>query len=67
MTEKDFSIVWVFKSVIDKLIKQEWSSFKWTAINVIRNAKWMEKFIDDPQRRAIFHELLVRLYTLDEL
>ena len=67
LTEKDWSAVNMFKTVIDSLIKKEWSSFKRTAIKVIREAKWMEKFIDNPQRRAIFHELLVRLYTIDTL
>ena len=67
LTKKDWDIVWVFKSIIDKLIKQEWPSFKWTAIKIIRNAIGMERFINDPQRRAIFHELLVRLYTVDVL
>ncbi|HKL44231.1 MAG TPA: phosphodiester glycosidase family protein [Candidatus Absconditabacterales bacterium] len=67
LTEKDWSAVNMFKTVIDSLIKKEGSSFKRTAIKVIREAKGMEKFIDNPQRRAIFHELLVRLYTIDTL
>ncbi len=67
MTAKDWSMVNVFKNVIDKLIQQEWSSFRWTAIKVIRDAKWMEKFRNDIQRRTIFHELLIKLYTIDRL
>lgn len=67
LTKKDWDTVWIFKSIIDKLIKQEWASFKWTAIKVIRNARGMEKFIYDVERRAIFHELLVKLYTIDAL
>jgi hypothetical protein len=57
----------VFKSIIDKLIKQEWSSFRRTAIKIIREAKGMEKFKYDYQRKAIFHEMLIRLYTIDKL
>ncbi len=67
LTEKDWSTVSMFKSIVDKLIDQEWDSFKWTAIRIIRSAKGMIKFVDDVQRRSIFHELLVRLYTVDEL
>lgn len=67
LTDNDLNIVDVFYNIIDKLIQKEWSSFKRTAIRVIRNAKWMEKFIDNPKRRAIFHELLVRLYTIDKI
>lgn len=67
MTSKDYWIVSVFKSIIDKLIKQEWSSFRRTAIKIIREAKGMEKFKYDYQRKAIFHEMLIRLYTIDKL
>jgi len=67
MTSKDWQMVNVFKNLIDKLINQEWLSFKWTAIRIIRDAKWMEKFRNDIQRRTIFHELLLKLYTIDRL
>ncbi|HOQ79161.1 MAG TPA: phosphodiester glycosidase family protein [Candidatus Absconditabacterales bacterium] len=67
MTSKDYGIVSVFKSIIDKLIKQEGSAFRGTAIKIIREAKGMEKFKYDYQRKAIFHELLIRLYTIDKL
>jgi hypothetical protein len=56
-----------FKTLIDNLIKKEWSSFKRTAIKIIREAKWMEKFKDDIQRRSVFHELLIKLYTIDKI
>ncbi len=67
MTSKDWQMVNVFKGLIDKLIRQEWASFRWTAIRIIRDAKWMEKFRNDLQRRTIFHELLIKLYTIDRL
>ncbi|MCK9466853.1 MAG: phosphodiester glycosidase family protein [Candidatus Absconditabacterales bacterium] len=67
LTSKDLGIVNIFKSVIDRLIKQEGNSFRQTAIKIIREGKGMEKFKDDIQRRSIFHELLIRLYTIDTL
>ncbi len=67
LTDSDLVVVDAFYKFIGKLIKQEWSDFKWTAIRFIRNAKWMEKFVDDIQRRSIFHELLIKLYTIDTL
>lgn len=67
MTTKDWTAVNLFKTVIDKLIKQEWSSFKQTAIKVIRDGKSMEKFKYDFQRKQIFHETLIKLYTVDKL
>ena len=67
LTEKNWNMVDVFDTVIDKLIEQEGSSFKRVAIKVIRNAKWMDKFINNIERRSIFHELLIRLYTIDRL
>jgi len=67
LTSKDWSMVDTFKTLIDNLIKKEWSSFKRTAIKIIREAKWMEKFKDDIQRRSVFHELLIKLYTIDKI
>lgn len=67
LTSKDLNIVVTFKTLIDKLIKKEGSAFKWTAIKVIREAKWMKKFKNDLQRRSIFHELLIRLYTIEKI
>jgi len=66
-TSKDWIAVDIFKTIIDSLIKKEWSSFRRTAIKVIRNAKWMERFKDDAQRKSMFHELLVKLYTVDTI
>ena len=67
LTEKNWGMVDVFDSIIDKLIEREGSSFKRTAIRILRDAKWMEKFVDNIERRSIFHELLVRLYTVDTI
>lgn len=67
MTSNDWNFVTTFKNLIDKLIKQEWSSFRQVAIKVIREAKWMEKFKNNIQRRTIFHEILIKLYTIDTL
>ena len=67
LTDKDWNMVDVFKTVIDSLIEQEWPSFKWKAIKIIRKAKWMIRFANDLARRSIFHELLIKIYTIDKI
>lgn len=67
LTEKDMQVVDLFDDVLKKLVKQEGSSFKNTEKKVIRDAISMEKFKYNYQRKAIFHELLIRLFTIDKL
>jgi len=67
LTENDMKTVNTFDSVLKKLVKQEWASFKTTEKKVIREAYSMDKFKYDYRRKAIFHELLIRLFTIDKI
>ena len=67
LTENDYYTIWLFDTVLKQLVEQEWSSFKNTEKKVIREAISMDKFKYNYQRKAIFHELLVRLFTIDKL
>lgn len=67
LSKKDLEIVDIFEKVIKDLIKKEWHDFKWTVIKFLRNAKGMEKFYNNEQKKAIFHELLIRFYTIEKL
>ena len=67
LTEKDMKTVELMDSVLKKLVQQEWSSFKTTEKKVIREAYSSDKFKYNYQRKAIFHELLIRLFTIDKI
>lgn len=67
LTEKDIHTVDLLDAVFKKLVKQEWASFKYTEKKVIREAISMDKFKYNYQRKAIYHELLIRLFTIDKL
>ena len=67
LTNNDMKTVNAFDSVLKKLVKQEWASFKNTEKKVIREAYSMDKFKYDYRRKAIFHELLIRLFTIDKI
>lgn len=67
LTENDYYTIWLFDTVLKQLVEQEWQSFKTTEKKVIREAISMDKFKYNYQRKAIFHELLVRLFTIDKL
>lgn len=67
LTDNDMKTVNAFDSVLKQLVKQEWASFKNTEKKVIREAYSMDKFKTDYRRKAIFHELLIRLFTIDKI
>lgn len=67
LTENDYYTIWLFDTVLRQLVEQEWSSFKSVEKKVIREAISMDKFKYNYQRKAIFHELLVRLFTIDKI
>ena len=67
LTDNDMKTVNAFDSLLKKLVKQEWASFKSTEKKVIREAYSMDKFKYDYRRKAIFHELLIRLFTIDKI
>ena len=67
LTEKDIQTVDLLDSLFAKLVKQKWASFKNTEKKVIREAMSSEKLQYNYQKRAIFHELLIRLFTIDKI
>lgn len=67
LTEKDIQTIDLLDSLFAKLVKQKWASFKNTEKKIVREAMSSEKLQNNPQKRAIFHELLVRLFTIDKL
>ena len=67
LTEKDIKTIDIFDSLLKKLVEQEWAKFKNTEKKIIRDAISMDKFKENYQRRAIFHELLIRLFTIDKI
>lgn len=67
LTDNDMKTVNVFDSVLKKFVQQEWASFKNTEKKVIREAYSMDKFKYDYRRKAIYHELLIRLFTIDKI
>ena len=67
LTDNDMKTVNAFDSVLKKLVEQEWASFKNTEKKIIREAISMDKFKYDYRRKAIFHELLIRLFTIDKI
>ena len=67
LTEKDMKTVELFDSVLKDLVKEWWSNFKNTEKKLIREAISTDKFKNNLQKRAIFHELLIRLFTIDKI
>lgn len=67
LTENDYFMVWWLDSLLKQLVEQEGASFRNTEKKVIREAISVNEFKDNYQRRAILHELLVRLFTIDKL
>ena len=67
LTENDYFMVWWLDSLLKQLVEQEGTSFINTEKKVIREAISVDEFKDNYQRRAILHELLVRLFTIDKL
>lgn len=67
LTEKDMKTIELFDSALKKLVKQKWSSFKNTEKKVLREVYSLDKYKYDFQRKAVFHELLIRLFTIDTL
>ena len=57
----------LFDSVLKDLVKEWWSNFKNTEKKLIREAISTDKFKNNLQKRAIFHELLIRLFTIDKI
>ena len=67
LTEKDLQTVNLLDKLFAELVKQKWTSFKNTEKKVVREAMSSEKLKNNYQKRAIFHELLIRLFTIDKI
>lgn len=67
LTAADKEFVSKVYVLVKQLEKKKWSDIKWTFIKALRSAVSSEKFKNDEQRKAIFHALLVKLFTLDTL
>lgn len=67
LSKNDMKTVEILDSLLKKLVKQEWSNFLSTEKSAIRAAYSSDKFKNNYQRKAIFHELLIRLFTIDKL
>lgn len=67
LTEEDIQTVNLLDDLFADLVKKEWASFKSTEKRIIRDAISMDKFKYNYKKKAIFHELLIRLFTIDTL
>jgi hypothetical protein len=54
-------------AAVQKIIKKKWSTFKRNMIKALRAAVSSDIYKDNIQRKAVFHELLVKLYTIGTL
>lgn len=63
----DVLMISKIEQAINSLVRKKWSSIKQTFIKALRAAISSEKFKDDAKRKAVFHGLLVKLYTIDTL
>ena len=67
LTEKDMQTIELFDSALKKLVKEKWNSFKNTEKRVVREVYSLDKYKYDYRRKAIFHELLIRLFIIDKI
>jgi len=67
LTEKDMKTIELFDSALKKLVKEKWNSFKNTEKKVLREVYSLDKYKYDFKRKAVFHELLIRLFTIDKI
>ena len=51
--------------IIKSIVKQYWSSYKRKVISLIRGMFSSDKY--DIMKKAVFHEILIRAYTIDKL
>lgn len=67
LTDEDMQVVDVFDSIFKDLVKKEWASFKSTEKKLIRDAASSDKLKNNYKKRAIIHEVLIRLFTIDKI
>jgi len=67
LTNEDLNIVTLLESAFQKLVKKEWQKYLSVEKAAVREAISSDAFKNNPQKRAMLHELLVRLFTIDKL
>lgn len=67
LTDDDISELNMIDVSLQQIIHREWDGIKSRMKTVIRNAISTDAAKNDPKMKAIFHELLVRLFTVDKL
>ena len=67
LTKDDLNIVTLLEAAFQKLVKKEWPKYLSVEKSAVREAISSDAFKNNYQKRAMLHELLVRLFTIDKL
>lgn len=67
LTKDDLNIVTLLEAAFQKLVKKEWPKYLSVEKSAVREAISSDAFKNNNQKRAMLHELLVRLFTIDKL
>jgi len=65
LNSEDWKFVNKLDNVIKAIVKQYWTSYKWKIIALIRGMFSSDKY--GVSKKAIFHEILIRIFTIDRL
>ncbi|MFZ2150600.1 MAG: phosphodiester glycosidase family protein [Candidatus Absconditicoccaceae bacterium] len=65
LNNEDRKFVDKLDKIIKSIVKQYGSSYKWKVIALIRGMFSSDKY--DMAKKAVFHEILIRAYTVDKL
>lgn len=65
LNSEDRKYVDKLDKIINSIVKQYWTSYKWKIIALIRGMFSSDKY--DVSKKAIFHEILIRIFTIDRL
>ena len=67
LTKDDLNIVTLLEAAFQRLVKKEWPKYLSVEKSAVREAISSDAFKNNYQKRAMLHELLVRLFTIDKL
>lgn len=67
LTKNDMSIVNILASEFKRLLKKEWQNYLSVEKAAVREVISTENIQKNPQKKAMLHELLVRLFIIDKL
>ena len=65
LSSADWTFVDKLDTIIRSIVKQYWEKYKWKIISLIRGMFSSDKYVLD--KKASFHEILIRAYTIDKL